>query len=240
MALNPTNKTVSENSEKGQFMMEYIKEQDYEYLKGKYHDPEKPYDSLSRFHRRDEYFAENSGMAPEAILEGILEQDAISEHLPHPVRKANAFAFVLKNTRISCDARDRFPAIHMVDRPLNQTVIAKWKSEVFSELIPEVEKRRAALENAGIVTIWPDYDHSVPVWDRVFELKQHVSSLWNRECSQRNRKVSLMVSELLILRSLILSKDWQNWQAKHPEVREWQKRFHEFSQTLRQPFMKFC
>lgn len=150
--------------------MEYIKEQDYEYLKGKYHDPEKPYDSLSRFHRRDEYFAENSGMAPEAILEGILEQDALSEHLPHPVRKANAFAFVLKNTRISCDARDRFPAIHMVDRPLNQTVIAKWKSEVFSELIPEVEKRRAALENAGIVTIWPDYDHSVPVWDRVFEL----------------------------------------------------------------------
>ena len=39
-----------------------------------------------------------------------------------------------------------------------------------TEVIPEVEARRSCLENNGVVTIWPDYDHSVPVWERVLSL----------------------------------------------------------------------
>ncbi len=76
----------------------------------------------------------------------------------------------MENTRISCDKRDRFPAICSVDRPLNQTLIAAWRKEVFCDIIPEVEAKRSELENKGISTIWPDYDHSVPVWDRVIPL----------------------------------------------------------------------
>ena len=150
--------------------MEYIKNEDYAYIAGKYHG-NVPFNNMSaRFIRNDKLFSACTGMAPADILEGILQQDEALKKLPHPVRKAHAFAYVLKNTRISCDNRDLFPAINMVDRPLNQTVIAAWRKEVFCDIIPEIEERRAHLERNGIVTIWPDYDHSVPVWERLFGL----------------------------------------------------------------------
>ena len=150
--------------------MEYIKQQDYAYIMNKYHDQEKPFDSFNRFIRHDAFFDANTGMEPQAIYDGLLQQDARLADLPHPVRKAKAFEYVLKNTRISCDKRDIFPAINMVERVINRTVVARWRAEVFGEIIPEVEKKRAFFENNGIATIWPDYDHSVPVWDRVFAL----------------------------------------------------------------------
>lgn len=142
--------------------MEYISRVDYDYIINKY--PKK------RFGRKDEVFSADSGMSPEEIMMGIWKNDKIYEALPHPIRKARALEYILKNTRISCDKRDIFPNINMIDRPLNKTLIGKWNQEVFGEIIPEVESRRAQLEKDGIVTIWPDYDHSVPVWDRLFEL----------------------------------------------------------------------
>ncbi|MBQ8311361.1 MAG: hypothetical protein IJX80_10165 [Clostridia bacterium] len=142
--------------------MEYIKQADYDYIINKYHP--------DRFARHDEIFSPDSGMDGEEILGGILENDKHFSHLAHPIRKAQAVAYVLKNTRIRCDVRDPFPAINMVDRPLNQTLVPKWEREVFEELIPEVGKRMKQLERDGIVTIWPDYDHSVPVWERVLGL----------------------------------------------------------------------
>jgi len=150
--------------------MTYIRENDYQYIINKYHDISKPFDGHKRFTRRDEIFSPETGMDGDDIKAEILRMDAEREHLPHNVRKALAFAYVLKNTRISCDARDRFPALNAVDRPLNATLVTKWKKEVFTQIIPEVEAERKYLEQAGIVTIWPDYDHSVPVWERVFSL----------------------------------------------------------------------
>lgn len=147
--------------------MQYIQETDYAYIMNKYHDAEKPFNLFHRFIRRDEIFSPESGMDGDAIREGIWREDAAYRHLPHPIRKAYALQYVLKNTRISCDARDRFPAVNTVDRPLN-AVVGRWRAEVFGEIIPEVEKRRAELERAGTVTVWPDYDHSVPVWGRLF------------------------------------------------------------------------
>ena len=148
--------------------MEYIKSQDYEYIANKYHDASKPWDGNHRFIRRDELFSAETGMDPEAILAQITLLDAEHAHESHAVRKARALSFVLKNTRISCDSRDIFPAINMVDRPLRGTLVGKWQKEIFTDLIPEVGKKRSQLEKDGIVTMWLDYDHSVPVWDRVF------------------------------------------------------------------------
>ena len=150
--------------------MKYIRQVDFEYIINKYHDSSKPFDGHSRFIRRDGLFLPETGMSPEDILSGIWENDKQYEALPHPVRKARALEYVLKNTRISCDERDIFPAINMIDRPLSQTLIKKWKKEILTEVIPEVEVRRSCLENNGVVTIWPDYDHSVPEWDRLFSL----------------------------------------------------------------------
>ena len=122
--------------------MEYIKNKDYDYIRNKYHDSSKPFDSFARFIRRDEIFSDETGMDGEKIKEEILRRDEEIKHLPHPVRKAKAFEFILENTKISCDSRDIFPAINMIDRPLNSTLVKKWKNEVFDEIIPETQKRR--------------------------------------------------------------------------------------------------
>ena len=98
--------------------MEFIKNEDYSYIMKKYHP--------ARFARVDEYFDANSGLDGEEIKKQILANDENSSCLPHAIRKANAFAFVLDNTRISCDNRDIFPTINAVDRPLNATIIPKW------------------------------------------------------------------------------------------------------------------
>ena len=122
--------------------MEYIKQADYEYIKGKYHP--------DRFARRDELFSPDSGMDGEEILKGIFENDKQYSDLAHSIRKAQAVAYVLKNTRIRCDVRDLFPAINMIDRPFNKTLFGKWHKEVFEEIIPEVGKRMEQLERDGI------------------------------------------------------------------------------------------
>ncbi len=150
-------------------IMEYINYESYNYISNKYHDTSKPFNSFARFIRRDEIFAEETGMDAELIKEKILENDKKNTKLSHPVRKALAFEYVLKNTRISCDNRDIFPAINMIDRPLDQTVIGLWNEEV-DKIIPETRAESREHYNAGIATMWPDYDHSIPVWDRVFEL----------------------------------------------------------------------
>ncbi len=151
--------------------MKYINDADYNYILNKYHDYE-TYDNtrMGRFMRHDVIFDENSGMFGDDIMEGIVVEDEKIKNLPHPVRKARAFEFVLKNTRISCDTRDIYPAINMINRPLVRPLIGPWKNEVLKAKLPEVEKRRAELEKNGIVTIWLDYDHSVPIWDRIFSL----------------------------------------------------------------------
>ncbi|MBR5311862.1 MAG: hypothetical protein IKU40_03150 [Clostridia bacterium] len=145
--------------------MEYISEASYEYIMKKYRtSPD------ARFVRNDALFSEDSGHSAEEIMALIRRQDAELSDLPHPVRKAKAFACVLDNTRICCDPRDPFPAIHMIDRPLNATLISAWNHEIFSKVIPEVNPVREQLERNAAATMWSDYDHSVPYWDRILSL----------------------------------------------------------------------
>ncbi len=150
--------------------MKYVNAPSYEYIMNKYHDRSLPFDGHGRFIRRDEIFSQDTGLSPDEILSGIWTNDKNHEQLSHTIRKAKAFEYVLKNTRISCDERDIFPAINMVDRPIFQTLVKEWKKQVFTEIIPETGKKRSQLEKDGIVTIWPDYDHSVPMWDRLLDL----------------------------------------------------------------------
>lgn len=150
--------------------MKYINHTDYRYIMNKYHDVTKPFDGYSRFIRRDEIFSDETGMDGQTIKEEVLRRDEEMGDQPHVLRKAKAFAFVLENTKISCDSRDPFPAINMIDRPLDATIVQKWRREVFQTIIPETEKKRAHFERAGIVTMWPDYDHSIPAWERVFAI----------------------------------------------------------------------
>ena len=92
--------------------MKYIKQQDYDYIVNKYHDIDKPFDSMRRFIRQDKIFSSDSGMDPEQILSGIRENDKQYETLPHSIRKARAIEYVyiaiLHNKHLYCDI-DIFP-----------------------------------------------------------------------------------------------------------------------------------
>ena len=150
--------------------MEYIKECDYQYIMNKYHNQSKPFDSFRRFVRNDEIFDTESGMEADKIFAGLMQLDEKSGALSHPIRKAKAFEYVLHHTKISCDKRDPFPAIHMIDRPFDKILIAPWKKEVFHEILPEVEAKRVRFEKTGLAAVSPDFDHSVPYWERIFSL----------------------------------------------------------------------
>lgn len=149
--------------------MIYIKPQDYDYIMNKFHRQDKPFDPFNRFIRNDELFAEDSGMAPQDIGMHIRELDEKITDLPHPVRRARVMEYILKNTRINCDKRDIFPALNMMNRPITFQ-LEKWRSEVFSGVIAEVGAKRDYFENKGIATCWPDWDHIVPNWERLFSL----------------------------------------------------------------------
>ena len=77
--------------------MEYIKKADYDYIMNKYHDRSKPFNSFARFIRRDEIFSCDTGLDGEEIKKEILLRDEKMEDLPHPVRKALAFSYILEN-----------------------------------------------------------------------------------------------------------------------------------------------
>lgn len=150
--------------------MEYIKKVDYDYILNKYHIQDGNFNPYNRFIRNDIIFSVDTGLPAEKIKEEIKKQDAEIKEEMHPIRKARAFEYVLKNTRIACDTRDIFPVINIIDRPLNATIVSEWKNEVFGQMIPEIEKKRSFMERNGIATVWPDYDHSVPNWDVIFDL----------------------------------------------------------------------
>ena len=150
--------------------MKYISDIDYEYVMNKHHDRSRPYDIMNRFVRHDEIFDSATGMDGDEIAERLLLLDSENLDKPHPVRKAIALRFVLENTRIACDPRDLFPAINAMDRPLTGTLVRKWRAEALGEIIPEADRRRTEAQRNGAFTVWPDYDHSVPDWERMLSL----------------------------------------------------------------------
>lgn len=151
--------------------MEYIKDPDYGYILNKYHDTAKPFDPLRRYaYRNDAIFSPDTGMDPDELPAAIRKNDEQYSALGRPVRKARGMEFALKHTRIACSPQDIFPAINATDRPLKKALSDPWRKEIFSQNIPQVEARRQQLERDGIATIWPDFDHSVPVWDDLLAL----------------------------------------------------------------------
>jgi formate C-acetyltransferase len=147
--------------------MKYIKDKDYDYIMNKYHDATKAETSY-RFMANEKIFDESTGISPEQIHAhiGVIEEKYANH--PHCIIKARAFEYILDNTKISCDARDIFPAICSIDRTLWKTLISKWEQEVFNDRIPETIRKKKELESRGALNIYIDYDHSMPNWERLF------------------------------------------------------------------------
>lgn len=148
--------------------MKYIKAEDYDYIINKYHDASKE-ETFSRFIANEKIFDESTGLSSKQIQAHIPVIEEKYANQPHCIIKARAFEYILDHTKISCDARDLFPAICSIDRTLQNTLISKWCQEVFSVKIPETIRKKEELESRGALQIYIDYDHSMPNWERLFE-----------------------------------------------------------------------
>lgn len=147
--------------------MMYFSDESYRYIMNKFHDVTKPFNSLRRFTRNDGIFHPATGMDPDWICTKILENDQQYLERSHFFRKAKALEFVLDNTRLDCSSRDIFPAINCTDRPVEKTLIRQWQNEVFRTIIPEVTARMELQNKTGVTLLYPDFCHTLPVWDTI-------------------------------------------------------------------------
>lgn len=143
---------------------------DREAILNKYHRLDRPYNSFQRFAYHGWECDPDTGLDDAGIKAKIREACESSAGQPHPVVQAWAFAAVLDNTRIAISPHDWYVGIYGWGRlPLEFTRNA-WNRQLFEEVLPDTAREMAELNRTGTVTLWPDYDHSVPDWDAVFRL----------------------------------------------------------------------
>ncbi|MBR3967083.1 MAG: hypothetical protein IKJ91_08430 [Clostridia bacterium] len=151
--------------------MKYITEADKRHIEGKYHPLDGSYDPYNRFGYNGYDYDPESGMDNEKIKEGLYalldELDAKGEH--HHVTKAKGFSFILDNTRIDVNEYDYFVGFNCWNRIMSPH--RKWLKEVEqNEEMKRIKALRDLCWDTGIITMWPDFDHTTPDWDAVFKL----------------------------------------------------------------------
>ena len=148
--------------------MKYIKQQDYEYIINKYHDTQKPFDPYRRRDYHGYEYDADTGLSDEEIKRGLLEADKILSSLPHPVAKARAIEFVLKNTKIDVNENDYFVGINSWNRLAEKITYDKWIRELFAS-IPEMNTTMQDYVGSGVMHVVPDFDHVIPDFNYLFK-----------------------------------------------------------------------
>ena len=144
--------------------------QDRPIIETKYHFPDQPFNPYRRMAYHGYAYDESTGKSDEEIIALLEELSPQLEGLPHPVAKARAVALVLENTRIDTPAHDYFIGLYSWNRLADCVTLTKWKKEIFSRDIPQVDATMKALNDSGAVAIWPDFDHVVPDWNSLLSL----------------------------------------------------------------------
>lgn len=150
--------------------MKYIKKCDYDYITNKYHDTAEPFDGYDRMAYHGHDYDSATGLTDEEIKSGLIALSERYEGAPHPVSKARAVEYVLKNTRIEVSENDYFIGLYTWNRVIADTTVFKWNSEVFGKILPEINETMKNLNASGAVAIWPDFDHVVPDWSSLMTL----------------------------------------------------------------------
>lgn len=114
---------------------------------------------------------ENStGLTDNELLSGLDKLSKETAGLHHPIAKAKAIEYLLRNMRIEVNEHDWFPAFYSLNRLINKTTQNKWYNEVFEDTIPETKKNMDEFNASGALDIWPDFDHVVPDWNSIMSL----------------------------------------------------------------------
>ena len=91
---------------------------------------------------------------------------------PWNVVKATCFAWLCDNVAIDVSPLDWFPAFSLwnrYDRPMN-AVTGRRNGEIDKKYYPEMRARMNKGNAIGRYTVWKDFDHIIPEWDKVLKL----------------------------------------------------------------------
>ena len=91
---------------------------------------------------------------------------------PWNVVKATCFAWLCDNVAIDVSPLDWFPAFSLwnrYDRPMN-AVTGRRNGEIDKKYYPEMRARMNKGNSIGRYTVWKDFDHIIPEWDKVLPL----------------------------------------------------------------------
>ena len=138
-------------------------------IERKYHNPDKPYDGFRRMAYHGYDYDATTGLSDEEIKNGLADLAQKLEGQPHPIVKAEMFAYVLDHTRIDVNESDYFVGIYSWGRLLSEFTVEKWEREV-SMSFPREAELTEDMGNCGAAIGWLDYDHTVPDWDSLMEL----------------------------------------------------------------------
>ena len=115
-----------------------------------------------------------TGIEKQAVLEQVTAYaDEWKDRLPVTIIKSRCFELACNKMQIDVNPHDCFPGFGCYDRSMRpyKRVLGKFCSEVVNKQISkEVIDIWNDRQDAGLHTVWPDFDHSVPEWENVFEL----------------------------------------------------------------------
>ena len=141
---------------------------DLAFIENKYHKTNEPFNSFNRMGYHGWECDPATGLDDTEMAEALEEYLSGLTDTDHAVIKAKAFAFVLDHMRFEINEHDYFPCLYNWSRPLNHFIINRWLGEVRHS--DESSAFVSEYTRSGDVTIWMDYDHSVPDWEALYSL----------------------------------------------------------------------
>ena len=164
---------------------------DLEFIKNKYHKTSEPFDPFRRMAYHGWECDPSTGFDDAEMSAGLDSYLSGLADTDHAVIKAKAFAYVLDHMRFAVDGHDYFPCLYNWNRPLNSLTINRWLGEVKRGV--DSERYLGEYVRTGDVTVWMDYDHSVPDWNALYELG--FAGIRKRAAEYREKKENLTEKE---------------------------------------------
>ena len=114
-----------------------------------------------------------TGITNDEIRDQLLDAVAPWNDQSVFIRKAHGFEFICNKMQIDVNPHDCFPGFGCYNRgrrPIAPLVSANYSTVYQKYLNDTVADLWTKQQAAGLITYWPDFDHSVPDWDSIFSL----------------------------------------------------------------------
>jgi formate C-acetyltransferase len=116
-------------------------------------------------------YSRSEGLTHDEIVGGLERLYAETRHLSHTLAKAQAFRYVLANTRIEASPHDWFIGIEEYGKKsVEQSFCRSWIRELFAGKLADADRKMRLNNEIGRLRTYIDYCHSVPDYDAILTL----------------------------------------------------------------------